>query len=28
MGDVEYGDYAAAEGKHKALIIRGHIPSE
>jgi putative NIF3 family GTP cyclohydrolase 1 type 2 len=25
---VEYADDAAAEGKHKALIILGHIPSE
>ena len=25
---IEYGDDAAAEGKHKALIILGHIPSE
>ncbi|MGH9664643.1 MAG: Nif3-like dinuclear metal center hexameric protein, partial [Bryobacteraceae bacterium] len=25
---IEYGVDAAAEGKHKALIILGHIPSE
>jgi len=25
---VEYADDAAAEGRHKALIILGHIPSE
>jgi putative NIF3 family GTP cyclohydrolase 1 type 2 len=25
---VEYGDDASAEGRHKALIILGHIPSE
>ena len=25
---IEYGADAAAEGKHKALVILGHIPSE
>ena len=25
---IEYGDDAVAEGKRKALIVLGHIPSE